>query len=221
MKNFCRLSIVSIVVSLFVMINTAQAQQVSLLIGIVDLPSVLQKHPIIVDQVSLIQQSFQKEKLEFTRFEQDCQKRVAALAQEHKIGTPEYEAAISPIREELRQKERGFLEKQQKIQAEATKLQFKAVQDVRTAIETVAAQKGIITVLQKFKVNRKNVSEEIAALQEMDNLVVWNRPECEITQDVIAVLAQMVGTPKGNPLGAISNQAQPQAQPGTLAPNAR
>lgn len=221
MKKICRLSIVSFVVSLFVMISTVQAQQVSLLIGIVDLPSVLQKHPIIVDQVSLIQQSFQKEKLEFTRFEQECQKRVAALAQEHKIGTPEYEAAISPIREELRQKERGFLEKQQKIQTEATKLQFKAVQDVRTAIESVAVQKGIIAVLQKFKVNRKNVSEEIAALQEMDNLVVWNRPECEITQDVIAVLAQMVGTPKGNPLGAISNQAAPQPQQGTLAPSAR
>ena len=71
------------------------------------------------------------------------------------------------------------------------------------------------------------VPEEIATLQEADqNPIVWNRPECDITDAVIKQLAAKVGTPKTQtavaqqtPLSNLGQQAVRAASP-TAAPTA-
>lgn len=210
----------------FVSNSMVSAQQVNLLIGVLDTLSVIQKHPIVVDQISLIEQSFQKEVLEFKKFQQSCAKKAEEIGNTYKIGTSEYDEQLRPLRDQLRNAEIQMQEKQSKLSQEVNKLQFKVYSDIQEAVQTVCQQKGIIVVFTKIKTPRKGISEEMATVRDADsNLVVWNRPECDITQDVIATLGQRVGVPKTAPGGALSGISgsltpsgpKPQVQPGGAA----
>ncbi len=209
MKKIC-----SILAVLFLFAASAFAQQQpqqpqqqqAVLIGVVDLPSVFQKHPLIADNLRLIQEDVQKDSIELAKARQAAQKQLDALKQQFKIGSDEYNNQLRPIQESLQNKERSLQEKQTKIKLDVAKIQYKVYQDVKAAIEHIAYQKGIVAVFIKISIHQKDVMEELIALQELEaNTIVWNRPECNITNDVLAVLAQTVGVPKNNSGSALNN----------------
>ena len=78
-----------------------------------------------------------------------------------------------------------------------TQLLFRAYKDLQAAIQEVAKQNGVLIVHSKVKIAadpEANVSEEFLTLQEADqNTIVWNRPECDITELVKAQLLATVG----------------------------
>ncbi|MDO5567471.1 MAG: OmpH family outer membrane protein, partial [Planctomycetia bacterium] len=168
----------------------------------------------------------QKEVLEFKKFQQACAKKAEEINNTYKMGTPEFDEQIRPLRDQLRNAEVQMQEKQAKLSQEVNKLQFKVYSDIQESVQAVCQQKGILIVFTKLKTPRKGVTEEMAMVRDADsNIVVWNRPECDITQDVIAVLGQRVGVPKTAPGGALSNLSgnltpsgpRPQGQPGAAA----
>ncbi|MDO5554408.1 MAG: OmpH family outer membrane protein [Planctomycetia bacterium] len=194
--------------------SIASAQNTPILVGILDMPAVVQQHPIIADQVPLLQDSLRKEALAMQQVQQSAKADMDKLKDSFKIGSDEYEQNLAPIRDRVRQAEAAFQEKQSSMEADMAKLQYQVLQDVRAAIEVVAAQKGIIVVLPRVKVANDSVSDEIKFIQEMtSNVVIWHRNECEITKDVLAALSQKVGTPKtkGGALGNISGGLTPNA----------
>lgn len=205
MKKTLLISIVVMVLSLGAIGNNLFAQQQSLIVGVINLPEVLQKHPAMVDEMKMLRDSFEKDAKDVVLFRQNLMKKAEELKTAFRIGTDEYEAQLRPIRDQLREVESQLQEKQNKIQGQVNKLQYRAYVDIMKAIEYVAGQRGIVVVHLRLKLDRANISEEVAALQEADaNTVVWARPECDITNDVITVLAQMVGVPKTGASGVLS-----------------
>ncbi|MBQ6620962.1 MAG: OmpH family outer membrane protein [Thermoguttaceae bacterium] len=206
-----------------------QSQPRALLIGVVDMPSVLQAHPITVDEMPILRDSFAKERLEAQKYEQTCMKQVEQIKQQYKMGTPQFDEAAKPIREGLRQAEIQLQDRQAEVMNQVNQLQYKIYTDVQKAVQQVAERKGILIVHTKIKLDRKGVAEEVAAVQEADAnpTLVWNHPACDITEDVKAALAVIAGTPKGNAanggaLDNISSQAQASAaQPAAAQPAAK
>ena len=194
-----------------------QAQQQSqqpLWIAVVDMPSVIKSHPVTVDEIPLIQQAFQKDVLEAQKYEQSCQKQVEQIKQQYKYGTPQFEEAVKPIKEGLRQAQVQLQDKQAEVMAEANKLQYKVYTDIQTAVQEVAKRKGIVIVHTKIKLDRQGVAEEVVAVQEADanSMLVWNHPGIDITDDVKSELAKIAGSPKntasGGALGNITGRLQ-------------
>ncbi len=207
----------------------AQPQRsAALLIGVVDLPRVLQAHPIASDEAPVLRDAFMKEQAEFQRYQQSCQKQADQILQQYKLGTPQYEEALQPIKEGLRQAEIQLQDKQAQVSAQMTQLQYQVYTDVQKALQQVATQKSLLIVFTKIKLDRDGVAEELAALQEADTnqLIAWNHPACDITEDVKTALAQIAGTPKNtaspeSPLSNISGQIQAVAnQPAENNPQA-
>ena len=233
MKNSYWFSLVSV---LFVLAFAAsvsaqqpasqQPRQQPLWIAVVDMPSVIKAHPVTVDEIPLIQQAFQKDVLEAQKYEQSCQKQVEQIKQQFKYGSPQFEEAVKPIKEGLRQAQVQLQDKQSEVMTEANKLQYKVYSDIQQAVKQVAEQKGIVIVHTKIKLDRQGVAEEVVAVQEADanSMLVWNHPGIDITEDVKKALVQIAGTPKnsaGGALGNITGQLQanaPAAAPQAAAP---
>lgn len=223
MKKFWLIALAALLIvpTSALLAQQGQTAQRALLIGVVDMPGVIQSHPITIDEVPLLRDSFQKDQLEAKKYEQSCQKQVDQIKQQFKYGTPQFEEAVRPIKDGLRQAEIQLQDKQAKVMNQVNQLQYKVYTDIQKAVQQVATEKGILIVHTKIKLDRKGVAEEVAAVQEADAnpTLVWNHPACDITEDVKAALVKIAGTPKntaGGALGNISGQLQasgPTAQP--------
>lgn len=221
--------------------GSAQAQQASaaqpraqrnLLVGVVDLRAVLANHPVVTDEIPALTQKLRLEQVEFGKAQQEAQANLEKLQQTYKVGTPEYEDQMGSVRKSLSDAQFKAEEAQQKIVMQRTQLLFRAYKDLQAAIQEVAKQNGILIVHSKVKLNadsEANVSEEFLTLQEADqNTIVWNRPECDITEQVKAQLARSVGvsTQKKaadaeSPLANLGSQAINASQVAPAAPNAQ
>lgn len=226
--------------------GSAQAQQASsaqasaaqpraqrnLLVGVVDLRAVLANHPVVTDEIPALTQKLRLEQVEFGKAQQEAQANLEKLQQTYKVGTPEYEDQMGAVRKSLSDAQFKAEEAQQKIVMQRTQLLFRAYKDLQAAIQEVAKLNGILIVHSKVKLNadsEANVSEEFLTLQEADqNTIVWNRPECDITEQVKAQLAKAVGvsTPKKaadaeSPLANLGSQAINASQVAPTAPNAQ
>ena len=218
-----------------------QAQQASaaqpraqrnLLVGVVDLRAVLANHPVVTDEIPALTQKLRLEQVEFGKAQQEAQANLEKLQQTYKVGTPEYEDQMGSVRKSLSDAQFKAEEAQQKIVMQRTQLLFRAYKDLQAAIQEVAKLNGILIVHSKVKLNadsEANVSEEFLTLQEADqNTIVWNRPECDITEQVKAQLAKSVGvsTQKKaadaeSPLANLGSQAINASQVAPAAPNAQ
>ena len=227
--------------TLSVAAGSAQAQQASaaqpraqrnLLVGVVDLRAVLANHPVVTDEIPALTQKLRLEQVEFGKAQQEAQANLEKLQQTYKVGTPEYEDQMGAVRKSLSDAQFKAEEAQQKIVMQRTQLLFRAYKDLQAAIQEVAKLNGILIVHSKVKLNadsEANVSEEFLTLQEADqNTIVWNRPECDITEQVKAQLAKAVGvsTPKKaadaeSPLANLGSQAINASQVAPTAPNAQ
>ncbi len=221
--------------------GSAQAQQASaaqpraqrnLLVGVVDLRAVLANHPVVTDEIPALTQKLRLEQVEFGKAQQEAQANLEKLQQTYKVGTPEYEDQMGSVRKSLSDAQFKAEEAQQKIVMQRTQLLFRAYKDLQAAIQEVAKQNGILIVHSKVKLNadsEANVSEEFLTLQEADqNTIVWNRPECDITEQVKVQLARSVGvsTQKKaadaeSPLANLGSQAINASQVAPAAPNAQ
>ena len=206
--------------------------QRNLLVGVVDLRAVLANHPVVTDEIPALTQKLRLEQVEFGKAQQEAQANLEKLQQTYKVGTPEYEDQMGAVRKSLSDAQFKAEEAQQKIVMQRTQLLFRAYKDLQAAIQEVAKLNGILIVHSKVKLNadsEANVSEEFLTLQEADqNTIVWNRPECDITEQVKAQLAKAVGvsTPKKaadaeSPLANLGSQAINASQVAPTAPNAQ
>ena len=218
-----------------------QAQQASaaqpraqrnLLVGVVDLRAVLANHPVVTDEIPALTQKLRLEQVEFGKAQQEAQANLEKLQQTYKVGTPEYEDQMGAVRKSLSDAQFKAEEARQKIVMQRTQLLFRAYKDLQAAMQEVAKLNGILIVHSKVKLNadsEANVSEEFLTLQEADqNTIVWNRPECDITEQVKAQLAKAVGvsSPKKaddaeSPLANLGSQAINASQVAPTAPNAQ
>ena len=246
MKSFRLILSALLCATLSVAAGSAQAQQASsaqasaaqprvqrnLLVGVVDLRAVLANHPVVTDEIPALTQKLRLEQVEFGKAQQEAQANLEKLQQTYKVGTPEYEDQMGSVRKSLSDAQFKAEEAQQKIVMQRTQLLFRAYKDLQAAIQEVAKQNGILIVHSKVKLNadsEANVSEEFLTLQEADqNTIVWNRPECDITEQVKAQLAKSVGvsTQKKaadaeSPLANLGSQAINASQVAPAAPNAQ
>lgn len=241
MKSFRLILSALLCATLSVAAGSAQAQQASaaqprvqrnLLVGVVDLRAVLANHPVVTDEIPALTQKLRLEQVEFGKAQQEAQANLEKLQQTYKVGTPEYEDQMGAVRKSLSDAQFKAEEAQQKIVMQRTQLLFRAYKDLQAAIQEVAKLNGILIVHSKVKLNadsEANVSEEFLTLQEADqNTIVWNRPECDITEQVKAQLAKAVGvsSPKKaddaeSPLANLGSQAINASQVAPTAPNAQ
>lgn len=194
------------------------AQQAALLVGVIDMRAVLQNHPIVADEIPGLGQQLQAMQADLVAKSRDAQKQIEGIQQQYKIGSPEFEERIAPLRQQMREAEAQAQEKQQMLVAERTQMMYRVYKDVQAAVDAVARQRGVIIVHSKIKYSRDaNVSEEVVALEEANqNPIVWNREECDITEAVKAQLAATVGAPKTQATAAASN-ATPLSNVGAAA----
>ena len=194
----------------------APARTPALIVAVVDLPALIKAHPVTADEVPMLQEQFKKEAFEAQKTQQNYQKEMEKVSREYDIGTPQFEEAVRPIKDGMRQLEAQMQDKQAEMQNRLVPLQYKVYSDIQKAVEKVAYEKRAYIVHAKVKVDRTGVSEELAAVREADanGSLVWNRPECDITEDVKAVLYQIAGTPKGGTqsLNSLAAQAAGAAQ---------
>lgn len=170
----------------------------NLLIGVIDMRSVLERHPSVADKMPELVKKLQAEEGKLMQARQAADKDLAGIQAEFEVGSPEYTERTRAIREKLTAAGFEAQEVQETLVAERTKILYQAYVDVQDAIKAVAQQNGILIVHSKIKLDAAGkVPEEVAALQEADsNPIVWNRPECDITDAVIKQLAAKVGEPK-------------------------
>lgn len=212
---------------------TAQpARQAALLVGVIDMRSVLERHPVVADKMPELVKRLQAEEGKLMRARQDADKEIAGIQAEFEVGSQEYGDRTRAVREKFTAAGFEAQEAQEVIVAERTKLLYQAYTDVQDAIKTVAQQYGVLIVHSKIKFDASGkVPEEVVALQEADqNPIVWNRPECDITDAVIKQLAAKVGEPQTKAAStqtALSNVGQQAMQaanasaaPRAAAPNA-
>ncbi|MBQ7109684.1 MAG: OmpH family outer membrane protein [Thermoguttaceae bacterium] len=212
---------------------TAQpARQTALLVGVIDMRSVLERHPGVADKMPELVKKLQAEEAKLMQARQSADKEIAGIQAEFEVGSQEYTDRTRAAREKFTAAGFEAQEAQEAIVAERTKILYQAYTDVQDAIKTVAQQYGILIVHSKIKFDAAGkVPEEVVALQEADqNPIVWNRPECDITDAVIKQLASKVGEPqtKAAPAQtALSNVGQQAMQaaaapvaPRAAAPNA-
>lgn len=194
----------------------------NLLVGVVDLRSVLQTHPVVVTEIPALSAKLQEEQVALAKAKEEADNKVAKLQQELNLayGTPEFEEKVSDIRKDFSDAEFKAREVQQKLVAQRTQLLFQAYTDLQNAIEVVAKQNGILIVHSKVKIavpENSGVSKEAVQLEEADqNTIIWNRPECDITEQVKAQLA--VVAKASNAVGGTTN---PLDNLGAQAINAR
>ncbi len=188
----------------------APARTPALIVAVVDLPSLIKMHPVTVDEVPMLQDQFKKEALEAQKTQQNYQKEMEKVTREFNIGTPQFEEAVRPIKDGMRKLEAEMQDKQAEMQNRLVPLQYKVYADIQKAVEKVAYEKRAYIVYAKVKVDRTGMSEELAAVKEADanGSLVWNRPECDITEDVKAALTQIAGSPKGGSQSLNSLAAQ-------------
>jgi Skp family chaperone for outer membrane proteins len=205
------------------------ARQTNLLVGVIDMRAVLERHPGVADQMPALIKSLQAEEQKLMKARQDADKEVAGVQAEFEVGSQEYTDRVNAIRKQLA--DAGFEAQgaQDAIVAERTKILYQAYVDVQAAIKTVALQNGILIVHSKIKFDAAGkIPEEVVALQEADqNPIVWHRPECDVTDAVIKQLAAKVGEPKTktgasaqSPLSNLGQQAMQTAGGASNAPAA-
>lgn len=201
----------------------------NLLVGVIDMRAVLEQHPGVAEQMPALIKRLEDEEKKLMAARQEADKQIAGVQAEFEVGSQEYTERIRAIRAKFTDAGFGAQGAQEAIVAERTKILFQAYTDVQEAIKTVALQHGILIVHSKIKLDAAGkVPEEIATLQEADqNPIVWNRPECDITDAVIKQLAAKVGTPKTQaavaqqtPLSNLGQQAVRAAAPNAAAPTA-
>ena len=203
-----------------------RAQQRNLIIGVLNVADAIASHPVITDDMPALAEKGRLEEIEYGKVQQEIQEKSNKLQQEYKVGTPEYEEQIDSLRKQLADAQIKLQKAYENLQAQRTQCMFRAYKDLQAAVQQVATQNGILIVHTKVKVaapENANVSEEVVALQEAENnLVIWNRPECDITEQVKNALAANVGVSKqasaSSPLSNLGNQAlnvagAPAAQP--------
>lgn len=204
------------------------ARQTALLVGVIDMRSVLERHPGVADKMPELIKKLQAEESKLMQARQAADKEIAGVQAEFEVGSQEYTDRTRNIREKFTAAGFEAQEAQEAIVAERTKILYQAYTDVQDAIKTVAQQYGILIVHSKIKFDAAGkVPEEVVALQEADqNPIVWNRPECDITDAVIKQLAAKVGEPqtKAAPaqtaLSNVGQQAMRAASPTGAAPTA-
>ncbi len=192
----------------------------NLLVGVIDLRAVVSNHPIIADNLPELGRQMQALEVEVAKAQQEAQDKLNKLQQELKAGTDEYNEQMNLIRKNLTDVQFKAQDAQEKLIVQRTQYLFKAYKDIQSAVRAVALQNGILIVHTKIKVTpaeNANVPEEVVALQEADNnTIVWNRPECDITEQVKQALAATVGAPKQqapeSPLSNLGGQALSAAQ---------
>ncbi len=196
----------------------------SLIVGVVDLRSVLQGHPLIAEEIPALGVELQKEQQLLAAAREDADAQVAKIQKEFNLayGTPEFEDKISDVRKKLSDAEFKTRELQQKLVVQRTQLLFKAYEDLQKAISMVAQKNGIIIVHSKVKIavpEDSAVSKEAVKLEEADqNTIVWNRPECDITEQVKEQLEAIAGKATAT---ATASAANPLDNLGSQAINAR
>ena len=194
----------------------APAKAPAIIVAVVDLPSLIKSHPVTADEVPMLQAQVEKERLEAQKAQQNYQKEMEKVTREYNIGTPQFEEAVKPIKEGMRELEAQMQDKQAEMQNRLVSLQYRVCSDIQKAVEKVAREKRAYIVHAKVSVDRTGISEELAAVREADanGSLVWNRPECDITEDVRAALAQIAGTQKGgtDSLNGLAAQAAGAAQ---------
>jgi len=192
----------------------SQPRQKNLLVGVVDVRDCLSVHPFN-DEIQALQKKLQLEGVEYAKAQQEAQDAMLKLQQEFKVGTPEYEQQMSAIRQKLADAQLKAQSAQDKLVVERTQCLFKAYKDLQAAIKAVAVQNGVVIVHSKVKITvpeGANVSEEEIALQEADaNLVLWNRPECDLTSQVKQLLSAKApatnNSAASSPLANLGGQA--------------
>ena len=203
----------------------AQAAPRNLLVAVIDMRAVLERHPGVADKMPALIERLKAEEQKLMRARQNADKEIAGVQAEFEVGSPEYTDRVNGIRKTLSDATFEAQGAQDGIIAERTKILYQAYVDVQDAIKTVAQANGVLIVHSKIKFEAAGkVPEEVAALQEADsNPIVWNRPECDITEAVIKQLAAKVGEPKTQTpaaQGALSNLGQQAMQTANGAPAA-
>ncbi len=203
----------------------AAAQQAAprqLLVAVIDMRAVLESHPGVAEKMPALVERLKAEEQKLMQERQAADKEVAGVQAEFEVGSPEYTDRVNNIRKKLSDATFAAQGAQDAIVAERTKILYQAYVDVQNAIKTVAQANGVLIVHSKIKFDAAGkVPEEVAALQEADsNPIVWNRPECDITEAVIKQLAAKVGEPKtpASAQGALSNLGQQAMQAASGAP---
>lgn len=196
----------------------------NLIVAVIDMRSVLERHPGVADKMPALVERLKAEEQKLMKARQEADKEIAGVQAEFEVGSQEYTDRVNAIRKKLA--DAGFEAQgaQDAIVAERTKILYQAYVDVQDAIKTVAIANGVLIVHSKIKFEAAGkMPEEVAALQEADsNPIVWNRPECDITDAVIKQLAAKVGEPttKAPAQGALSNLGQQAMQTANGAPAA-
>ena len=189
--------------------SQAAAKKRAIIVAVVDLPSLIKTHPVTVDEVPMLQEEFKKDAIEAQKKQQDYQKEMEKITKEYNIGTPQFEEAVRPIKDGMRELEAQMQDKQAAMQNRLVPLQYKVYADIQKAVDIVARDRGAVIVHAKVKIDRTGMSEELAAVKEADanGTLVWNREECDITNQVQEVLTKIAGAPKGGDAGSLNSLA--------------
>ena len=202
----------------------AQTAPRNLLVAVIDMRAVLESHPGVADQMPALVERLKAEEQKLMQARQAADKEVAGVQAEFEVGSPEYTERVNAIRKKVSDATFEAQGAQDAIISERTKILYQAYVDVQNAIKTVAQANGVLIVHSKIKFDASGkVPEEVAALQEADsNPIVWNRPECDITEAVIEQLTKNVGKPKTQApaQGALSNLGQQAMQAAGTGSNA-
>ncbi len=193
-----------------------QPRRTPLYVGVVDLQELIKAHPITATEVPALQAELQKDKLEADKKQREYEKQMEQVSKEFKYGSPQFEDAVQPIKEGMRTLQNEMQDKLAEMQKRATPLQYQVYSDIQKAVDAVAREKGIVVVHTKLKIDRTGISEEVAAVQEADlnPTLVWNRPECDLTEAVKAKLSEITGG-NGSNLGGLAAQAAEKAVGGS------
>lgn len=204
------------------------ARQAALLVGVIDMRAVLERHPSVADEMPALVKSLQAEEAKVMEARKTADQELAGIQDQFEVGSKEYNEQTRAVRERYSDVTFKAQEVQEGVVAQRTRLLYKAYTDIQDAIKIVAQQQGLLIVHSKIKFDAAGkVPEEVVALQEADqNPIVWNRPECDITDAVIKQLAAKVGSPKAQanaaqqtPLSNVGQQALRAAAP-NAAPRA-
>lgn len=204
------------------------ARQAALLVGVIDMRAVLERHPSVADEMPALVKSLQAEEAKVMEARKTADQELAGIQDQFEVGSKEYNEQTRAIKERYSDVTFKAQEVQEGVVAQRTRLLYKAYTDIQDAIKIVAQQQGLLIVHSKIKFDAAGkVPEEVVALQEADqNPIVWNRPECDITDAVIKQLAAKVGSPKAQanaaqqtPLSNVGQQALRAAAP-NAAPRA-
>ena len=98
--------------------QAAPAKSPALIVAVVDLPALIKVHPVTVDEVPMLQEQFKKDALEAQKTQQNYQKEMEKVSREYNIGTPQFEDAVRPIKEGMRNLEAQMQEASENLDFE-------------------------------------------------------------------------------------------------------